>query len=163
MATHITTQECQLTPQIYRRFAWIMSLIKIWWFFVIDGLFLITSIIWQSWGFFFYCLGVLFLILGLIYFRIRRYAQDPQNAALFQKRTYEFTDDFTLMRGERGHEGKIPNAEIMKVVKGKRSYLVYISRQQFYYVPFVAFAQAGDQMAFEQLFVNKLSPKKTAA
>lgn len=163
MTIHIVTQECQLTLLIYRRFAWVMSLMKVWWFFVIISILLIISLILQSWGLIMYCLGVVCLILGLIYFQIRRYTQNPQNTALFQKRTYEFTDEFTMMHGERGHEIKMPNTEVVKVVKGKRAYLVYIAQQQFYYVPFTAFAQVTDQADFEGLFHDKLIPKKTTA
>lgn len=77
--------------------------------------------------------------------------ESPLNAPLFRARVIDFDDSGYSVRIREGNSSLVLWASLVKVQKVNTGWLLYTSKDQFTYVPLIAFQTVRDRHTFERL------------
>lgn len=134
---NIKTKEFEMTKWEYYKVLMIETLKRIWWLIVFIAI--MTILNRDSFAIVFTFVFVVFLMLYNYYF-----VNSRANKSFFSKRYFEVNDEFLSGYVKDGSEGKINLNNVVKVVKNKSYFLIYISKVTFYYIPLNAFYSSED-------------------
>jgi hypothetical protein len=84
------------------------------------------------------------------------YAHSKDNRIYLLARYYEIGSDQVVELMEDGTTSTIRTERFIKVMKTTRYYLLYVARNEYIYLPFIAFESLGDREWFENEIVNKI-------
>ena len=87
-------------------------------------------------------------------FFLWRYVASPENRVVFEKRRFEIDEDFIHGYVDDGSYARTTWRHVVRVVNSATYYLLYISKAQFFYLPYDAFASEADRGEFEA-FLHK--------
>jgi hypothetical protein len=87
-------------------------------------------------------------------FSIYRYTGDSQNRNLFVTRRIEITADSVTVRSEDQGEDKFLFNSIVRAVRAKNHYRLYLAKNLFHYLPFDAFESEAERVGFDRLLVQ---------
>jgi hypothetical protein len=107
-----------------------------------------------------------FLILGLVLLlaaaffaytpvSIVRYVNSPETANFYARRKYIITDDTLTVVLESGTATEFALSKITKAVRYGRYYLLFLSPQQYFYIPADCFASTEDAESFSELLIER--------
>lgn len=142
----IKTKDFELTKKEY--FKILMINYFKWWFIAfifLMGIFVRKIFYW----------GVIlaYCIWLILYFWF--YTNSKKNKIFFKKRHFEINDDFLICYLEDGSLDKIKIDNIIKVIKKPKYYLLFISKNNFIYLPLEIFSSSEDIKNFDSLFKSK--------
>jgi YcxB-like protein len=83
------------------------------------------------------------------------YANSKQNRLFFEERFIEIDGEFVTGRLNDGSVAKTKWDHIVKVIRTSSSYLLYLSKSQFIYIPVDAFDTEDDLELFETFVKNR--------
>lgn len=81
----------------------------------------------------------------------RRYTRDPENAPFFEPRRYTFTDEMLEVVAFDGTEMRQPLGSLIRAERDDDHWKLYVSKGQFHYLPFSAFASEADNERLEAI------------
>jgi uncharacterized membrane protein len=104
-------------------------------------------------------LGLLALLIIIVPLNFYYYAKTPKNNLFFTKRTMEWNNERMKVVLEDGSLSELKLNTILEIQQFPDYYLIYISKHQFYYLPFNAFKSNDDHQAFQELMqsIGKLN------
>lgn len=142
----IKTKEFRLTEKEYFKISLVNTSKKM---FLTIILFLLLLTSWAAKLFFI----ALFPLYISIYYWF--YSQSKKNKIFFKKHTIEINDNFLTAYFEDESLDKINLNNIIKVVKRKKYYLLYIAIAKYIYLPVAGFYSEQDMNNFETLLKIK--------
>jgi hypothetical protein len=86
---------------------------------------------------------------------ILRYVNSPETENFYAKRSYVITNDTLAVRLESGSVSEFDFSRITKAVRYGRYYLLFLSPQQYFYVPSDCFASSEDAESFSELLIER--------
>lgn len=92
----------------------------------------------------------------VIAFQYWRFANSKDNKVFLLEREYEISNDKIIGTLSDGTSSTILIEHFVKVLKLKTSFLLYISKTQFIYIPKDAFKTEADKIWFEQEIISKI-------
>ncbi len=92
----------------------------------------------------------------VIAFQYWRFASSKDNKVFLIEREYEIFDNKIIGTLSDGTSSTILIEHFIKVIKLKTSFLLYISKTQFVYIPKDAFKTEADKIWFEQEIISKI-------
>lgn len=148
----IQTKEFAFTKEQYFEILFRNSLKKNWWasvfLLVIAGYQLSKGLSLITW----LLTALPFVFLGYLAVRSWTHVISKQNKLFFKKRAFEIDDQNLTCRFTDGGINKIELKKIIRVIKGKKYYQLFLSKKQFIYLPLKAFHSSEDLNRFESLF-----------
>ncbi len=100
-------------------------------------------------------LGLLALLFAYNPVSILRYVNSPENANIYARRKYVITGDTLTVVLESGAATEFPFSRITKAVRYGSYYLLFLSQQQYFYIPAGCFATQEDAETFSELLIQK--------
>ncbi|MEP0265557.1 YcxB family protein [Dokdonia sp.] len=96
-----------------------------------------------------------FVLFGLLYFpliifRFYRWVYSKENANYFIESQLTVEDSFLYFKDINGNESKINTSSFVKVGQTEKEYLLYVSQNNFSYIPKAAFKTDEDREHFEK-------------
>lgn len=152
----ITTKKFQLTKKSFFLTILMAHLKRRWWFFIlIWSLAFVFSL--NNRDDYFERFYIYFAFLYPIYFLYTywNFASSKDNAIFLLERYYTIYEDQFVCFLSDGTESTIKWEHFIKKVELKHIYLLYISRNQFVFIPKDAFKSKEDQDWFKQNIVSK--------
>ena len=98
----------------------------------------------------------LFLLIFIVLFSWH-YAYSKRNNIFFRERYYDIDEDFITGYLDEGTTSKINIKSIINLRKTKEYFLLYISKAQYFYLPFSCFKSEADLIEFEKLIKSQMS------
>ena len=136
-----------------------------WWYWPVLALFLFYSaynftatgdivllVIWVS---------VTLMILILVPLFFLHYVNIKENAIFLLPRTYRINEDVIYAEIDNNTKGETAWVHVIKALKIGSDYLVYISKQQFFFFPKRCFKSEADYQTFERMLYEKNLLKDT--
>jgi hypothetical protein len=100
-------------------------------------------------------LGLIAVLAGYSPISIARYVTSEDTANFYARRKYVITDDTLTVELESGTVSQFPLSRITKAVRYGNYYLLFLSPQQYFYVPADCFASAKDAEMFSEILIQK--------
>ena len=153
----IKTKKIQLTPNTFFLILLNVYFKKKWWFIVLQltiGLFFLVAERREPIEIF-----IIVLTLGyppLIAVQYWRFANSKENKIFLLERDYEIFDDKVIGNLSDGTSSTILIEHFVKVIRLQTSFLHYISKNQFIYIPKNAFKTEAEKIWFEQEIIDKI-------
>ncbi len=94
--------------------------------------------------------GILILFPVVYVVRFYRYAFAGNNDAFFMKRSATMDDTDLSVRFDDGDTDTIPWNQVVRVIEGQGYFLIYVSKQQFVFVPKSAFPSQAAAEEFRE-------------
>jgi hypothetical protein len=158
----IKTKKYQLDAKTYTPIAFSNVLKAWWWVWLIPvgivalfGIFAaIWSMAWLWWG-----IGIAVLAVGLYilfwYLQVVAITQHEKTKSLFDKYTYVITSQQILLMIDEKRGSPIPWERVIKVVKNDEAYILFLSKVEFFYLPFRIFPAESQIKVFENILKRK--------
>lgn len=153
----ITTKKIQLTKKSFFKTLLMAHLKRRWWFFIlIWALAFLFSLNNRNDSFehFYSCFAVLYPIYFL--YTYWNFANSKDNALFLLERYYDIYEDRFVCFLSDGTESTFKCEHFIKKVELKNIYLLYISRNQFVFIPKEAFKSKEDEDWFRQSILSKI-------
>ena len=153
----ITTKKVKLTPKDLFSILILRYIKKRWWLFIwIWGLALILGLdgINDSFDVFFIVFAIIYPILLLIQFWI--YVTSKDNKLLLLERYYEIDNEKINGIIDKDTYSPIKLEHFIKVDLIRKTYLLYIAKNQFVYIPIDSFESDSDREWFENEIIKKI-------
>jgi hypothetical protein len=153
----ITTKKVKLTPKDLFSILILRYIKKRWWLFIwIWGLALILGLdgINDSFDVFFIVFAIIYPILLLIQFW--RYVTSKDNKILLLERYYEIDNEKINGIIDKDTYSPIKLEHFIKVDLIRKTYLLYIAKNQFVYIPIDSFESDSDREWFENEIIKKI-------
>lgn len=150
----MVSKEFQLTPQIYFRIL-ILKYVKkrfIFYIFLWVATIAIATISMNLITIFLIFYSVFYPLFIIFYYY--RFARTKANKIIFLKRHIEIAADKMIVHIEDGTKSEILLSNIIQVIRYKSYSLIYISKNQFVYIPLTAFHSVDEFATFHK----KLTP-----
>ena len=101
------------------------------------------------------------MFIGFIYpviivFQYWRFSNSKANKVFFLERNYEIYDDKIVGNLSDGTSNEILITHFIKVIRLKKCFLLYLSKNQFLYFPQDSFKSRSDKNWFEQKIVSQI-------
>lgn len=93
----------------------------------------------------------------LIVFQYWRFANSKENKSFLLEREYEIFDDRIIANLSDGTTSTILTEHLVKYVKLKNDYLLYLSKIQFIYLPNEAFKTESDKSWFKENIISRMN------
>jgi|WetSurMetagenome_2_1015567.scaffolds.fasta_scaffold00130_10 hypothetical protein len=104
-------------------------------------------------------LGVVLLLAASFFaytpLSILRYVNSAETANFYAKRSYVITAETLAVRLESGTVSEFDFSKINKAVRYGRYYLLFLSPQQYFYIPSDCFKTVEDGEGFSELLIEK--------
>jgi hypothetical protein len=100
-------------------------------------------------------IGITFMIFVLLPLLYLRYVNAQENAIFLLPRTYRVNNEVIYAEIDNNTKGETAWAHAIKALKIGNDFLVYISRQQFFFFPRRCFKSESDYQTFERLLIEK--------
>jgi hypothetical protein len=100
-------------------------------------------------------LGLLGLLFAYNPVSIFRYVNSPENANIYAPRKYVITSDTLTVVLESGTTTEFPLSRITTAVRYGAYYLLFLSQQQYFYIPADCFTSREDADAFSELLMQR--------
>lgn len=100
-------------------------------------------------------LGLLYIPLSI--FRIYRWVYAKNNVNYFIESVLTVDASFLYFRDIADNETKIPVASFVKMTQTEHEYLLYVSQNNFSYIPKSAFKTDEDRAYFEQVITENIT------
>ncbi|WP_035757758.1 YcxB family protein [Hugenholtzia roseola] len=158
----IKTKKYQLDAKTYTPIAFSNVLKAWWWVWLIPaGLLLlfgvaaaIWSMAWLWWG-----IGVTVVLVGLYilfwYLQVVAITQHEKTKTLFEKYNYIITSKEILVMIDEQRGSPIAWDKIIKIAKNKEAYVLFLSKVEFFYLPFRIFGGDNQLKMFETILKRK--------
>lgn len=153
----ITTSKFQLTSNEFLKIILSVYLKKRWWYFPLIWTFAILFSVdhkIDSFQRFFIYFAIFYPILFL--YRYWSYANSKDNKIYLLERYFEIYEDRLVGFLEDGSESTIRCEHFVKFINLKNIYLLYISKNQFIFIPKDAFQTSQDKEWFEKNITLKI-------
>ena len=153
----IKTQDIKLTANEFFRLILSIYLKKRWWLLAWIWILIVILLFSGSIG-----LIEIILLAFILLFQIILvaqywiYAHSKDNRIYLLARHYEIDSDQVIELMEDGTTSTIRTGRFIKVIKTTRYYLLYVARNEYIYLPFIAFESLADQEWFENEIRNKI-------
>ncbi len=147
----IITNQISLTKKQYFNILVINWIATRWWILVI--FFCTDFILKTEVGNFFKVFSFLYPVFVVIYLWF--YAKTKQNIAFFKERHYKIDGSTMYCETKDNETGTVNLDTVVKVMKRRNYYLVYLSRAQFFYIPVKAFKNREDIGTFTQILKDR--------
>jgi hypothetical protein len=146
----ITTKNIQLTPKKYFSIMINRYIRQRWWLYAFLWLItiLLSLIKVDMFTIFMLCFSVLYPL--AIIFTYKRYAKSNDNKIAFIEKHYQIDETTLTSYLSDGTSGTIKLQNIIKTVKAKDCFLLFISKGQFYYFPYNSFNSEDDFQTFKK-------------
>lgn len=151
----ITTNTIQLTKKLYFNTLLKLYLKKRWWLFVLIAIMLALQFLpgIKSDPF----MIVLFIALPLmVLFQLWRFANARENRNFFKTHYHIITKSSFSTYMEDGSQSTVQLTAFVKVDKVNTTYLLYLSKSQFVFIPETAFKSESDRIWFHRNIYNSL-------
>lgn len=148
----ITTHPYQLEKKRYFNLLVTLFLKRRWYFIaIIAGITLYHIPKFSEDGFarFFVFFGIIYLPLNI--YRLYRWAYSKANANYFVESVLTADNSFLYFKDVADNENKISVATFIKMTQTKNEYLLYLSQNNFSYIPKSAFKSEEDRAFFEKV------------
>lgn len=155
--TMIQTKSIQLTKKQFFITLLSVYLKKRWWLVI---WFLLLAILFYStenrdsgknfFTFFFFLYPI------LIVFRYWQFANSKDNKVFLLERNFEITENKIIGNLSDGTVSEILVEHFVKTIEFKKSYLLYLSKIQFIYIPKDSFKNANEENWFKQNIISKI-------
>ena len=122
-----------------------------WWILVL--IFCTAFVLKTEVGNFLKVFSFLYPVFVVIY--LWYYAKTKQNKAFFKERYYKIDGSTMYCETKDNETGNVNLDTVVKVMKRKNYYLVYLSKVQFFYIPVKAFKSQEDAEMFNQLLKDR--------
>jgi hypothetical protein len=153
----IRTQDIKITANEFFRLIFSIYLKKRWWLVAWIWILIIILLFSGHIGFIEITLLALILLFQVIIIaQYWFYAHSKDNRLYLLSRYYEIGSDQVIELMEDGTTSTIRNERFIKVMKTARYYLLYVARNEYVYLPFIAFTSLADLEWFENEIVNKI-------
>ena len=83
-------------------------------------------------------------------------AKSKKNNPIYQERYLELDDNFLLTYLYDGSADKYNINNVIDFIERKTYFLIYVSKDNFYYIPFTCFESDADRMEFKKIIKEKL-------
>ena len=153
----IKTRPFEISKSEYVNISFNICMKKCWWSFPLCltvGVYFLSDNRNLFLGIFSVIFAILFPV--LIWVSCWKSATSLQNKTYFERRRYEFDNDFITGWLDDGSNSQTRYGVIVKVVKSKTHLLLFISDIMFFHLPFDAFESEEDLAAFQNLLKDKL-------
>jgi hypothetical protein len=152
----IQTKEFSLSKKKYFKIILINRFKKAWWLYllmILLGILSLPKFGTDSFSTFFVIFSFSYPILISIY--LYYWVSSKDHEPLFLKTKLSFNDEYLFFERD-GNESKLIPSTIQKVLSKKEHWLLYISKDQFIYIPKNIFYNTEDHKSFSQLIKQKL-------
>ena len=153
----ITTKKVKLTPKELFSILILRYIKKRWWLFIwiwVLALILGLDGINDSFDIFFIVFAIVYPILLLIQFW--RYVTSKDNKILLLERYYEIDNEKINGIIDQDTYSPIKLEHFIKVDLIRKTYLLYIAKNQFVYIPIDSFESDSDRQWFENEIIKKI-------
>jgi hypothetical protein len=154
---NVKTKRYQLPQKIFIQIGFIAAIKKYWWGFPIPLVLLIFGFIWPSAMLWMVIACLTLMLLYALFWYIQFYGitQLPQGKTLFERYSYQFENErMMIMKNDR--EGMVIKwAQVQKAEIREQAFLLWISKVQFFYLPFSIFGSTNDVRWTEALLKRK--------
>ncbi len=147
----IITNQIGLTKRQYFNVLVINWIVTRWWILVL--IFCTAFVLKTEVGNFLKVFSFLYPVFVVIY--LWYYAKTKQNKAFFKERYYKIDGSTMYCETKDNETGNVNLDTVVKVMKRKNYYLVYLSKVQFFYIPVKAFKSQEDAEMFNQLLKDR--------
>lgn len=147
----IITNQINLTKKQYFGILAINWIITRWW--ILALIFCAAIILKTEVGLFLKIFSFFYPVAVIIY--LWYYAKTKQNKAFFKEMYYKIDGSAMYCETKDKETGTVNFDTVVKVMKRRNYYLVYLSKAQFYYIAQKAFKSQEDAEIFNQLLKNK--------
>lgn len=151
------TKKYKLDPNKYVWLA-IEGLVKKEWWYGLAPLALIIAGIFYAPGRWWMIITGLVVIIGYLLFWIIQFAgltQQEMSKMMFLKVSYELDGKNFVMKMDAKHGMPVQWKTFTKAVKGKKGFVLKVSKAQFFYLPYDIFKSENDIRFVESLLKNK--------
>lgn len=153
----IQTQEIKLTGNEFFRLILSIYLKKRWWLLAWIWILIIILLLSGHIGFVEITLLALILLFQVILVaQYWIYAHSKDNRIYLMARYYEMDSDRVIERMEDGTSSVLKTDRFIKVMKTSRYYLLFVAKDEYIYLPFIAFKSLADREWFENEIANKI-------
>ena len=153
----ITTKKVKLTPKELFSILILRYIKKRWWLFIwiwVLALILGLDGINDSFDLFFIVFAIIYPILLLIQFW--RYVTSKDNKILLLERYYEIDNEKINGIIDKDTYSPIKLEHFIKADLIRETYLLYIAKNQFIYIPIDSFENDSDRLWFESEIIKKI-------
>lgn len=153
----IQTQEIKLTGNEFFRLILSIYLKKRWWLLAWIWILIIILLLSGHIG-----LVEITLLAFILLFQVILvaqywiYAHSKDNRIYLMARHYEMDSDRIIEMMEDGTSSTIKTERFIKVMKTTKYYLLFVAKDEYIYLPFIAFKSLADQEWFENEITNKI-------
>ena len=156
----IKTKRFQYTPKEFFNILMVRYIKRRWWLFAwIWILALILILIGNQDFLTFYLIGFAIVYPVLVMFQCWRYVNSKANQLLLSERHYELDTDKINGILDEDTRSAIKLEHFIKVEFIRNTYLLFIAKNQFVYIPADAFESEEDIKWFEAEIVNKIKSR----
>lgn len=153
----IQTQEIKITGNEFFRLILSIYLKKRWWLLAWIWILIIILLLSGHIGFVEIMLLALILLFQVILVaQYWIYAHSKDNRIYLIARHYEMDSDRIIEMMEDGTSSILKTDRFIKVMKTTRYYLLFVAKDEYIYLPFIAFKSLADREWFENEIANKI-------
>lgn len=153
----IITNKVQLTAKELFKIYLSRYIKRRWWVYAV----ILLAIIFLSIDGFEDSFEVFVVVFGIVYpillcIQLWRYVKSKKNKIIFLERHFEIDDNKICGIIDKDTYSPIKLEHFIKVERVRDAYLLFISKNQFIYIPFDAFQNASDKDIFENEIITRI-------